>query len=201
MRSFLPVLALATAPVFAPDWGAADVQPFVGEIQPMALTNFCPNGWAEANGQLLAISSNDTLFSLLGTIYGGDGVSTFALPDLRGRIPLGSGSGPGLSPRREGEKGGQETVTLNGNQLAAHSHMVNATNKDGNFPGPGDKILAAAPDGGSGAETIYSDQPANATMSSSMISPSGGGQSFPVQDPSLVIRYCVALFGIYPSRN
>jgi microcystin-dependent protein len=92
-------------------------------------------------------------------------------------------------------------VTLTSNQLASHSHAVNATNSDGNFPGPGSKILAAAPDGGTGQETIYSDQPANVQMSAQMIVPSGGNQPVNVQDPTQVIRYCIALQGIFPPRS
>ncbi|MEQ9567295.1 MAG: tail fiber protein, partial [Pseudomonadales bacterium] len=100
-------------------------EPFVGEIR-MFAGNFAPRGWAYCDGQLLAVSQNDALFSLLGTIYGGDGRTTFGLPDMRGRIPLHAGTGPGLSPRRLGSKSGSEKETLTVNQLASHSHGFNA---------------------------------------------------------------------------
>ncbi len=114
---------------------------------------------------------------------------------------MGDGSGQGLTPRALGAKGGVESVVLNQSQLAIHNHAVNATNSDGNFPGPGGKILGAAPDGGVGAETIYSDQGATVQMSAQMISPTGGSTPVSVLDPSQVVRYCVALFGVYPPRN
>jgi microcystin-dependent protein len=178
----------------------ADAEPFVGEIAATG-NGFCPRGWAEAAGQVLAISANDALFSLYGTAYGGNGITTFALPDLRGRSPVGVGTGNGLSPRPLGSNAGQQSVELGINQLALHNHTVGATNSDGNFPGPGGKILAAAPAGGSGAETIYSELPPNRTMSPLMISNTGASAPVDTLDPTLVVRYCVALVGIYPSRN
>lgn len=180
---------------------AADSQPYIGEISQMGVTQFCPQGMMSAEGQILSISENDALFSLIGTYYGGDGRTTFALPDLRGRLPIGTGSGPGLATVNISSKAGQENVTLTQANLAPHSHTVNATNSDGNFPGPGDKLLAAAPSGGAGAETIYSDQAANVQMSAEMIAPSGGGQPLNVQDPTQTIRYCIAITGVYPSRS
>ena len=101
-------------------------EPFVGEIR-MFAGNFAPRGWAFCDGQLLAVSQNDALFSLLGTIYGGDGRTTFGLPDLRGRVPIHAGSGPGLSPRRLGAKAGAENVTLTVNQLPSHSHRLSGS--------------------------------------------------------------------------
>ncbi|MGX0975010.1 microcystin-dependent protein [Roseovarius sp. MBR-51] len=194
-------LFLTMASLALPVTARADSQPYVGEIATMGIVGFCPVGWSSAEGQILAISQNDVLFALIGTAFGGDGVSTFALPDLRGRIPMGNGTGPGLTSRDWGQKGGQERVSLTPNQLASHSHSVLATNSDGNFPGPGGKILGAAPQGGSGQETIYSDQAANVQMSSQMIAPTGGGQPVSVQDPTVVIRYCIALQGVFPSRS
>lgn len=198
--SVLPATVLAVLVMSMPERAVAGSQPFVGEIAATGNT-YCPQGWAEANGQLLAISQNEALFSLYGTTFGGDGRSSFGLPDLRGRIPVGTGNGPGLSSRTWGQRVGAERVSLNHSQLASHSHSVNANNLDGAFPGPGGKILAAAPPGGTGAETIYSDQPANRQMSGQMISPTGGSQSVSTEDPTLVVRYCVALLGVYPSRN
>ena len=197
----LTALALGIAAFTTPHAALATSSPFIGEIAPMGITGFCPAGWSSAEGQILPITQNQALFALIGTTFGGDGRTTFGLPDLRGRLPIGQGTGPGLSPRSWGQVGGRETVTLTQNQMASHSHAVNATNTDGNFPGPGGKILAAAPDGGTGQETIYSDQAANVQMSTQMIAPSGGGQPVNVQDPTQVIRYCISLQGIFPPRN
>lgn len=199
--SALSILALSVSLGAAPNTAKAESDPFVGEVVPMGIFGFCPRGYASAEGQLLAISQNDALFSLLGTMYGGDGRTTFGLPDLRSRTPVGTGTGPGLSTVRQGSNYGNETTTLNQLNLAPHSHAVNATNADGNLPGPGGKILAAAPSNGVGSETIYSDQPATVSMSSSMISPNGSSIGFGHIDPTSVIRYCIALFGVYPSRN
>lgn len=199
--SILPMMALFAAGIAAPERAKADSLPYVGEIAAVSIFGYCPNGWASAEGQLMAINQNQALFSLIGTTFGGDGVVTFGLPDLRGRIPIGEGTGPGLSQHTWGEKAGQEQVTLTEAQMALHSHSVNATNTDGNKAGPGGKLLAAAPSGGTGTETIYSDQPPNKQMASTMISPSGSNAPVNVQDPTLVIRYCIALNGVFPSRN
>ena len=197
----LPALALAVACIAAPDRAQAGSQPYVGEIAAMGISGFCPRSWLSAEGQLLSIASNEALFSLLGTTYGGDGRTTFGLPDLRGRTPIGQGSGPGLTPSAWGQRGGLEQTALETDQLANHNHAVNANNLDGDKPGPGGKILAAAPTGGTGTETIYSDQGPTVQMSSQMIAPTGSGSPISVLDPTQVVRYCIAQFGIYPSRN
>jgi microcystin-dependent protein len=199
--SVLSSLTLAVTFMTLPDRAAADADPYVGEIAPMGLFGFCPRGWASAEGQLLAVNQHDALFSLLGTMFGGDGRTTFGLPDLRGRIPMGDGNGPGLTPRRVGQRGGIEQTTLIEQQLASHNHAVNANNLDGDKPGPGNKLLAAAPPSGTGTETIYSNQPYTVQMSSQMIGYTGGNVSVDILDPALVIRYCIALVGVYPSRN
>lgn len=197
----LPALALAVACMAAPEQAQAGSTPFVGEIAATGVYGFCPQGWTSAEGQLLSISSYDALFSLLGTTYGGDGRTSFGIPDLRSRTPIGEGSGPGLSSRPWGQRGGLEQTALETGQLASHNHAVNANNLDGDKPGPGGKILAAAPPSGTGTETIYSDQGPTTQMSSLMIAPSGSGSAISVLDPTQVIRYCIALVGIYPSRN
>ncbi len=197
----LPALAFTLLIGATPNSAKAEGSPFIGEIVPMSVSGFCPREYASAEGQLMSISTNQALFSLLGTIFGGDGRTTFALPDLRSRVPVGTGSGPGLSSIRFGQRTGWETTTLTNLNLPAHNHDVNATNADGDKPGPGGKILAAAPPEGTGTETIYSDQPATVAMSSNMISSTGLNQNFNHQDPTTVIRYCIALFGIYPSRS
>ncbi|MCJ7874802.1 tail fiber protein [Phaeobacter sp. J2-8] len=181
-----------------PDQAAAQDR-YIGEIMYNGYT-FCPRNTLRAEGQLLPISQHTALFSLYGTTYGGDGRSTFGLPDLSGRVPIGQGTGPGLSPIRLGEKVGTEDITLNETHLANHKHAVNATNSDGNKPGPGGKLLAAAPPNGTGSETIYSDRAATTQMNPEMIAETGGNLPVQVMDPYLVINYCVVLTGIYPSR-
>lgn len=192
--SVLPVIALSLAAAVAPDPASAGMDAYIGEVLRIA-NAFCPRGTLEAQGQIMSIASNTALFSLLGTNFGGNGQTTFALPDLRGRSPINVGSSFVV-----GETGGQETQTLVVSQMAAHSHAVNATNADGNMGGPGDKLLASALPDGVGQETIYSNLPPNRTMSPSMISIEGSGQPFSVLDPYIVIRYCVVTQGIYPSR-
>lgn len=194
-------LALSVTATLAPHKASADSELFIGEIMATGVSGFCPRGTAPAEGQLLPISSNQALFSLLGTTYGGDGRTNFALPDLRGRTPVGVGNGNGLLPVSQGEKRGAEQVTLTTANLAQHNHMVQANNLDGDKPGPGGKLLAAAPTSGTGTETIYSLEPANVEMSAEMISSSGQNQPLDILDPTLVIRYCIAIQGIFPPRN
>ncbi|MDB2407680.1 tail fiber protein [Jannaschia sp.] len=178
---------------------AAAQERYIGEIFPNGY-NFCPRGSAGADGQLLAISQNQALFSLIGTIYGGDGRTTFALPDLRGRAPLHNGTGPGLSNLQIGGRGGNEQTSLTEANLPPHSHSVNATNADGDKPGPGGKILAAAPVDGTGQETIYSDEAPNRIMDTRMIGSTGNSQSVDILDPYTTINYCIWITGIFPSR-
>jgi microcystin-dependent protein len=170
-------------------------EPFVGEIR-MFAGNFAPRGWAYCDGQLLAVSQNDALFSLLGITYGGDGETTFGLPDLRGRIPIHAGSGPGLSPRRLGQKGGSEKVTLTVNELPSHVHGIASTGSasGGN---PGESVL-----GDTGEDLIYAEVGDNsATLLNSAASRSvGGSRSHSNLMPFLCIHFIIALFGIYPSR-
>lgn len=171
-------------------------EPFLGQIQPFGFS-FAPRGWAACNGQLLAISSNTALFSLLGTIYGGDGRTTFALPDLRGRNMQHFGTGPGLTPRTMGEKGGRENVTLTEANLASHTHALHAETKAGDAPNPQDKMLAISPN------NIYTapDPTVNRVMASESITATGGSQAFSVENPFLVVNICIALTGVYPSRS
>jgi len=170
-------------------------EPFVGEIRMFAGT-FAPRGWASCDGQLLAVSQNDALFSLLGTIYGGDGRTTFGLPDLRGRIPIHAGSGPGLSQRRLGEIGGAENVTLTANELPSHTHPARCFDGNGTVPGPQDAVWARSPHG-----TLYSGNPPDTAMSPSAIQNTGGSQSHDNMMPYQCIHFIIALLGIYPSRN
>ncbi len=171
-------------------------EPFVGEIR-MFAGNFAPRGWAFCDGQLLAVSQNDALFSLLGTIYGGDGRTTFGLPDLRGRIPLHAGTGPGLSPRRLGAKSGSENETLTTNQLASHSHDWNANKAAATGSSPAGKVVAAT----SGAPTFYRATSQTVDFAGDIILNTGGSQPHTNLMPTLCIHFIIALVGIYPSRQ
>lgn len=193
-------VALSTASFALPDRAEAGTEPFIGEMMIVGF-NFCPRGWIEAAGQILPINANQALFSLYGTNFGGDGRVTFAVPDMRGRTAIGEGSGAGLQSARLGAKTGSGTVVMNQTTMPTHNHMVNVTNEDGDKPGPGGKLLAAAPTGGTGNETIYSEEAANRQMSSQMIGTTGGQQQFSVADPTLALVHCIATQGIFPPRN
>lgn len=160
--------------------------------------NFAPRGWAFCNGDLLAVSANDALFSLLGTIYGGDGRTTFGLPDMRGRIPLHEGTGPGLSPRRLGSKGGAETVTLTTNQIPSHNHPMQTANVPPNQTTPNGHVLSQTPV----VDPFYAPPEGDFTpMNTAAISNVGGSRSHNNLMPYLCINYIIALVGIYPSRQ
>lgn len=154
--------------------------------------NFAPRGYAFCNGQLLAISQNDALFALIGTIYGGDGQSTFALPNLQGRVPVGQGQGTGLSNHVIGEQSGTETVTLTANQMPFHGHSVACNSDLGTSTDPTNNYWAA-----SANLRPYTDQASNATM----FSPAGGNQPHQNMAPFLAINFIIALEGVFPSRN
>jgi microcystin-dependent protein len=158
--------------------------------------NFAPQGWAFCDGQLLAVSQNDALFSLLGTIYGGDGRTTFGLPDLRGRIPIHAGHGPGLSERRLGAKGGAEKVTLTVNQMPSHSHPLSASTDAATLPNPSGAVLAT-----SNVIELYSGDPADSNLNANAVTSVGGSRSHTNEMPFLCVHFIVALFGIYPSRH
>ncbi len=171
------------------------MEPFLGQIQAMGFT-FAPLGWAKCDGQLLQISKNDALFSLLGTAYGGDGRTTFGLPDLRGRVSLHEGQGPGLSNFRIGEKSGVERVYLTTQQIPAHNHSEHVVAETPNVDKPSNALLAT-PD-----PTIYSDHAnPDASLNGGMIGRTGGSQSHNNIQPYLVINWCIALVGKYPSRH
>lgn len=201
VKKSLSITALCLSGAVAPTTATAGESPFVGEMMLFA-GNFCPRNWANADGQLLAIPQNDALFSLLGTIYGGDGRTTFGLPDLRGRVPIHYGQGPGLPSYRIGQKGGSESVTLAVANLASHNHQVHATNAQGNKFGPGTDFLADPNTNDPNTEVkIYSDAPINRQMSPNMIQQAGSGQSLNTESPYLGIKWCIAQYGVYPSRQ
>ena len=165
-------------------------EPFLGEIRMVGFT-FAPQGWAECNGQLLPISQNTALFALLGTTYGGNGQTTFALPDLRGRTPNHAGQGPGLENYDQGQSSGTETVTLNVNQIPVHQHTQPASNAEQDTNRPGNAVPAkGGVYAGSSDGTVM--DPTNAA---------GGGQPHDNRSPYLTLRFVIALQGIFPSRN
>lgn len=169
---------------------------FLGEIR-MFAGNFEPKNWAFCEGQLLSINSNPALYSLVGTIYGGNGITTFGLPDFRGRAPIGVGSGPGLSTQILGQKKGTETNVLSVSNLPSHSHTVNASVQSGTSTDPTGKLLADT----STFDNEYSSEAPDATMNSAMIGNTGGGQAVNNMQPSIGTHYIICLQGIYPSRN
>lgn len=171
------------------------MEPFLGQIQAFGF-NFAPRGWAKCEGQLISIAQNTALFSLLGTLYGGDGRTTFALPDLRGRMPMHEGRGPGLTVRTLGEKGGAESHTLTTAQIPSHSHAVqpgatagkaSLDTPVGNFP---------ANEGGN----AYAKS-ADAKMGAFQTDPTGGSQAHNNMPPYVVLNWCIAIQGIFPSRS
>lgn len=172
-------------------------EPFVGEIR-MFAGNFAPRGWAFCDGQLLAVPQNDALFSLLGTIYGGDGRTTFGLPELRGRIPIHMGQGPGLSSRRLGSKGGTEKETLTTNQIPSHTHGIECSTTGGDKRSPEGALPAVD---ATGATALYSNETRNAAMNWPKTTATGGSRSHTNLQPYLCIHFIIALVGIYPSRH
>ena len=172
------------------------MEPFIGMIVQFG-GNFAPRGWALCDGQLLAISSNSALFSILGTTYGGDGVSTFGLPDLRGRVAVHAGTGPGLSPRRLGQKSGTETQTLTVNQMPSHNHLIQVNKAVATTGDPVGNVL-----GHTGAATlIYEGGTPTQTMNPASISNTGASQPVSTVQPFQCVNFIIALQGTYPSRN
>lgn len=176
-------------------------EPYIGEIRAFA-GNFAPVGWALCNGQLLSISQNAALFSIIGTYYGGNGVSNFALPDLQGRMLIHQGTGPGLPPFVIGQMGGSENATLLQSNLPAHSHSVTADAEAGNVGSPANALIAQNGAGRSAIAQFTNTTPtAPVTMAPNMIGVTGGSQPFSVQNPYVCITYIIALNGVFPSRG
>jgi microcystin-dependent protein len=166
--------------------------PYLGEIF-LVPYNFAPRGYAFCQGQILPIAQNTALFSLLGTTFGGNGQTTFALPDLRGRCALSAGQGPGLSNYDLGEVTGTESVTLTSQQMPAHNHALNGVDDDPNSSLVTGHLLANT--------NTYSKGAASAAMNATAVGQAGGNQPHVNLQPLLVLNYCIALEGIYPSRN
>lgn len=180
------------------------MEPFIGQII-MVGFNYAPRGWAMCDGRLLPISQNQALFSLLGTMYGGDGRTTFALPDLRGRSAIGMGQGPGLSQRVQGEMSGAENVTLIQAQMPAHTHSLTASTADGTTNTPKEAVIAVnkvpidrnnVVDG-----NAFVQSSPTAVMNPQSIGAAGGNQPHNNMQPYIAMNYVIALVGIFPSRD
>ena len=169
-------------------------QPFLGEIK-MFAGNFQIRGWVFCNGQLLSIANYDALYTLLGTTYGGDGVNTFGVPDLRGRVPVHMGSGAGLTTRTQGQSGGAETVTLTTNQVPAHKHTAAAQSTSATQASPGGGVWAAA------SQLRYSSGTPNVTLNANAGGFTGGGQAHENMIPFLAVNFIIATEGVYPQSN
>lgn len=191
----ITILLVVFVSLFSGNKAIAQSDPFIGQISLVAF-NYAPQGWAKCEGQLLPIAQNQALFALLGTTYGGDGMTTFALPDLRGRVPMGDGNGPGLTPRVLGEKSGSETNTLTIAQMPMHNHTVNASTVDGDQNLPTGSIPANT----KALDKEYTSTAANTTMSPSMIGVAGGSQPVNNVQPYTTLTYIIALQGVWPSR-
>ena len=173
--------------------------PFLGEIFPVA-EGFVPDSsnpqnFAACNGQILSVATNTALFIILGGAYGGDGATTFALPDLRGRVPMHAGQGPGLSNRMRGEKLGDEAVALTSQQMPIHSHTPNASSSIGTSANPQGNLWAAS----SVRDLQYSQSASTASMSSDALSSVGGGQAHNTMPPYLTLNFIIAITGIFPT--
>jgi microcystin-dependent protein len=171
------------------------MDPFVAEVRIFPF-NFAPNGWAFCNGQLMPISQNTALFSLLGTTYGGNGSSNFALPDLQGNAPMHPGQGPGLSLHDLGEVGGSATVTLLESEIPAHKHTIQVASLNSQALTPNGNVT------GRGNPTpIYAATLTPVAMGTNTIAPQGGNQPHNNMQPYLVVNFCIALQGVFPPRG
>ncbi len=170
-------------------------EPFVGEIT-MFAGNFAPRSWALCDGQLLSVAQNSALFSLLGTLYGGDGRTTFALPELRGRVPNHQGTGPGRTPRPLGQKAGSEQVTVSANQRPIHAHAFRGSDDIASSPNPQGRVVAKPT-----TVDLYINEAQTADLAGGAMSSTGGNQSHTNVMPFLCINFIIALAGIFPSRD
>jgi microcystin-dependent protein len=178
------------------------MEPFLGQITLFPF-NFAPKGWAFCQGQLLPISQNTALFSLLGTYYGGNGTTTFGLPDLRGRVPIGQGQGPGLSDYDIGGVQGVETVTLLATQSPSHSHPFQAFAVQATTNAPSGALPAQGHSTGRGAPAVntYAPPQTAVPLASGQVNPAGNGQPHNNLQPYLTLNWCIAMQGIYPPRS
>ncbi len=172
-------------------------EPFLGEISIFA-GNFAPRGWAFCDGQIMSLSQNTALFSLLGTTYGGNGQTTFALPDLRGRVPVGVGSGPGLSPIDLGQNGGTENINVLTSQIPAHTHTLNAVSKNGTTNIPTNAFMAAT---GTYDKDYTTSSTPSTDMNSVALKTTGGSQALNLLQPYTTLSFIIAIQGIFPPRQ
>lgn len=172
----------------------------IGEIR-MFAGNFAPRGWAFCQGQIMSIAQNTAVFSILGTTYGGNGQTTFGLPDLRSRVPVGQGQGPGLSSYNLGQMGGMETVTLTQNEIPAHNHLVRGVNAEATSTDPDGKSLATVTDATANPMPSYAAPTPTVSLHPQTLSVTGGNQPHTNIQPYLVLNFVICLEGIFPSRN
>ncbi len=171
-------------------------EPFIGEVRFVGF-NFAPRGWAKCDGQILPINSNQALFSILGTTYGGDGRTTFALPDMRGRTPIHRGSGPGLSSYNLGQKGGAESITLTPAQIPSHHHALKGVSASARTNSPTANVLARPRSN----LKIYDDSVPNIALHNDSVGHTGNASTINNMQPSMTLNCIIALQGLFPSRN
>lgn len=174
---------------------------YIGEIRILPYMRGAPTGWQVCDGSLLQISGNEALFQLLGTTYGGDGQTNFGVPDLRARVPVHQGQGTGLSARSLGQLAGDDSVTLNSQQMGQHGHFMLASTAAATSADPSKMVLAAVPT--SLGETFYASDPGQAqtvNFPATMVQPSGGGQPHDNTAPTQTLQYCIATQGIFPTQ-
>ena len=192
MKKYISILIL----ILCSNFKLYSQEQYLGEIR-MFAGNFPPKGWALCNGQILPINQNQALFSLLGTTYGGNGQSNFALPDFRGKVPVHFGQGPGLSDYSLGQTGGSETATISISQMPTHSHQVTAVTVEGNQNSPAGNLPANTKN----LDKEYSTSAPDTMMNAAMIGYTGGGQAFSIKAPTNTVTFIIAITGIFPSRN
>jgi microcystin-dependent protein len=175
-------------------------EPFIGQIQAFGF-NFAPMGWAPCDGRTLNIAQNSALYALLGVTYGGNGTTTFNLPDLRGRVAISQGQGPGLGTYTIGQQVGSENVSINQNQMPAHAHAVMAATVAGNEACPTGAVLASVQDSEGNGIPLYTKTAPNVAMAPAAIGSTGQGQGHENRQLTLVVNFCIALQGIFPTRD
>jgi microcystin-dependent protein len=199
MKNYQRILIIFTAVLsitFGNKLAYAGSDPFIGEVRFVGF-DFAPRGWAKCDGQLLAVSDNEALFSIIGTIYGGDGRTTFALPDMRGRTPVHEGNGPGLTTYRLGQKTGTEQTFVSTAQLPSHSHTANASRQSARTTDATDGALARTRSN----LKIYDNSAPNHTLKNTTVGSTGGTQGMNNMQPYNTMNCIIALTGIYPSRS
>jgi len=177
-------------------------QPFLGQVQPFGF-GFAPRNWALCNGQILSISQNTALFSLLGTMYGGNGQTTFALPNLQSRVPMKYGTDPSGNSYSQGEEAGEESITLNISEMPSHNHTFAGTTADANFQRPVDGAALAKVhhSGGTTPDFYYAPDTTPQPINFNSVTPYGANQAHTNLQPYLTISWCIAMSGIFPARN